>query len=173
MAQFLQITARANPCSRHLWGTLARAVNCTKVTYTVTVFPFRFPMPHIPLPEHKNADFVLEKPENEGFEGQKSTKTSILCSKCPKTGVPKAKKAQKSRFCARNARKRGSRRQKKHKNLDFVLEMPENGGSEGKKRTKTPILCSKDPKTGVPKPKSAQKCRFCAREGAGFRFGLF
>ena len=23
---FLQITARANPCSRHLWGTLARAV---------------------------------------------------------------------------------------------------------------------------------------------------
>ena len=24
--QFLQITARANPCSRHLWGTLARAV---------------------------------------------------------------------------------------------------------------------------------------------------
>ena len=29
-----------------------------------------------------------------------------------------------------------------HKNLDFVLEMPENGGPEGKKRTKTPILCS-------------------------------
>ena len=27
-----------------------------------------------------------------------------------------------------------------HKHLDFVLEMPENGGSEGKKRTKTPIL---------------------------------
>ena len=25
-ASFLQITARANPCSRHLWGTLARAV---------------------------------------------------------------------------------------------------------------------------------------------------
>ena len=25
-ATFLQITARANPCSRHLWGTLARAV---------------------------------------------------------------------------------------------------------------------------------------------------
>ena len=25
-AAFLQITARANPCSRHLWGTLARAV---------------------------------------------------------------------------------------------------------------------------------------------------
>ena len=25
-AEFEQITARANPCSRHLWGTLARAV---------------------------------------------------------------------------------------------------------------------------------------------------
>ena len=24
--QFLQITARTNPCCRHLWGTLARAV---------------------------------------------------------------------------------------------------------------------------------------------------
>ena len=32
-----------------------------------------------------------------------STKTKILCSKCPKTGVPKAKKAQKCRFRARNA----------------------------------------------------------------------
>ena len=71
---------------------------------------------------HKNLDFVLEMPENEGPEGQKSTKTSILCSKSPKTRVPKAKKAQKPRFCARNARKRGSRKQKKHKNIDFVLE---------------------------------------------------
>ena len=59
-------------------------------------------------PEHKNADFVLEKLENEGFGGQKRTKTSILCSKRPKMGF---------------------RRAKKHKNLDFVLEMPENGGS--------------------------------------------
>ena len=30
-----------------------------------------------------------------------STKTSILCSKRPKMGVPEAKKAQKPRFCAR------------------------------------------------------------------------
>ena len=51
-------------------------------------------------------------------------------------------RAQKPRFCARNARKRGFRSQKKHKNLDFVLEMPENGGSRPQKRTKTPILCS-------------------------------
>ena len=34
-----------------------------------------------------------------------STKMPILCSKCPKTGVPKGKSAQKPRFCARNARK--------------------------------------------------------------------
>ena len=44
---------------------------------------------------------MLEKPENEGFGWQKRTKTSILCSKCPKTGVPKGKSAQKPRFCAR------------------------------------------------------------------------
>ena len=30
--------------------------------------------------KHKNLDFVLENPKNEGFEGQKSTKTPILCS---------------------------------------------------------------------------------------------
>ena len=71
-----------------------------------------------------------------------STKMLILCSKSLKTGVPKAKKAQKPRFCARNALKRGARRPKKHKNLDFVLEKPENGGFRGQKRTKMPILCS-------------------------------
>ena len=57
-------------------------------------------------------------------------------------GGPEGKSAQKPRFCARNARKWGFRRAKAHKNADFVLEKPENGGSEGKKRTKTSILCS-------------------------------
>ena len=61
--------------------------------------PLPTQFPH--LPEHKNADFVLEKPENEGSEGQKSTKTSILCSKRPKTGVSEGKSAQKCQFCAR------------------------------------------------------------------------
>ena len=74
-----------------------------------------------PTKAHKNADFVLEKPENGGPEGKKRTKTSILCSKWLKTWVPEAKKAQKPRFCARNARKRGFRSPKKHKNPDFVL----------------------------------------------------
>ena len=74
-----------------------------------------------------------------------------------------ASRAQKLRFCARNARKRGFQTPKAHKNLDFVLEQPENGGSEGQKSTKTQILCSKSPKTGVPKAKKAQKPRFCAR----------
>ena len=54
-----------------------------------------------PTKAHKNPDFVLEMSENGGLEGQKSTKTSILCSKCPKTGVQEGKKAQKPRFCAR------------------------------------------------------------------------
>ena len=93
-----------------------------------------------------------------------STKTSILCSKCPKTGVSKAKSAQKPRFCARNALKRGFWKQKSHKNPDFVLEMPENGGSDSQKRTKTSILCSKRLKTRLSKPKKEQKPRFCARE---------
>ena len=64
------------------------------VTYSIIA---RFPMPMIwlyarknsklqtpdaahQLHEHKNPDFVLEKPENGGSEGQKSTKTTILCS---------------------------------------------------------------------------------------------
>ena len=100
-----------------------------------------------------------------------STKTSILCSKHQKMRVPKAKSAQKPRFCARNARKQGSRRPKKHKNPDFVLEMLENEGSRAQKSTKTSILCSKSPKMGVSKAKKAQKPRFCARNTRkrGFR----
>ena len=113
---------------------------------------------------HKNANFVLEMLENGGLGGKKSTKTSILCSKCPKTGVPDPKSAQKPRFCARNARKRGFQTPKAHKNLDFVLEKPENKGSRPQKSTKTSILCSKCLKTRVSKPQKAQKCRFCARE---------
>ena len=56
-----------------------------------------------PTKAHKNADFVLGKPENGGPEGKKRTKTPILCSKSLKTAVPEGKKAQKPRFCARNA----------------------------------------------------------------------
>ena len=36
-----------------------------------------------------------------------------------------------------------------HKKPDFVLEMPENGGFGGQKRTKTSILCSKSLKSRV------------------------
>ena len=53
-----------------------------------------------PTKAHKNADFVLEMPENGGLEGQKSTKTSILCSKCLKSGVLEGKIVQKVDFCA-------------------------------------------------------------------------
>ena len=80
-------------------------------------------------------------------------------------------RAQKPRFCAREAPKQGLRRVKAHKNPDFVLKTPENRGSEAKKSTKTQILCSKSPKMGVPKGKSAQKPRFCAQNARkwGFR----
>ena len=53
------------------------------------------------LHEHENANFVLEKPENEGFGGQNSTKSRFLCLKSPKMGVSDGKSAQKPRFCAR------------------------------------------------------------------------
>ena len=66
----------------------------------------------------------------------------ILCSKSPKTGVPKAKKHKNADFVLGMPETGGFQRAKKHKNPDFVLEKPENGGSEGKKRTKTSILCS-------------------------------
>ena len=56
---------------------------------------------HPPAKAHKTPDFVLETPENEGPEGQKSTKTPILCLKGLKMGVLEAKKAQKWSFCAR------------------------------------------------------------------------
>ena len=74
-----------------------------------------------------------------------------------------AARVQKCRFCAREARKRGFQTPKAHKNLDFVLEKPENEGFKAPKSTKTPILCSKSPKMRVSNPKSAQKPRFCAR----------
>ena len=86
-----------------------------------------FPDAALATNEHKNPDFVLEMPENGGFGGQKRTKTSILCSKRPKTGVSKGKSAQKPRFCARNAPKQGFRRAKTHKNADFVLGKKGNG----------------------------------------------
>ena len=41
---------------------------------------------------------------------------------------------------------------KAHKNPTFVLEKPENGGSEGKKRTKIPILCQNGPKSRKNRP---------------------
>ena len=50
---------------------------------------------------HKNADFVLERGKNQGKIASSDTKMPILCSKCLKTWVPEAKKAQKPRFCAR------------------------------------------------------------------------
>ena len=102
----------------------ARVATVTPVARVAPVTPGRRPSrgpSRGPTKAHKNADFVLESAENGGSEGQKRTKTSILCSKCPKMGVLKAKKAQKPRFCARNARKLGFRRAKAHKNADFVL----------------------------------------------------
>ena len=52
-----------------------------------------------------------------------------------------------------------SRAQKPH----FCVKTTKNLGKIAHSDTKTSILCSKGRKMGVPKPKSAQKCRFCAR----------
>ena len=56
------------------------AVICRKVTFTASASPFRFPMPIPYLPEHKNPDFVLKTPENEGYECKKRTKMGLLCA---------------------------------------------------------------------------------------------
>ena len=59
-------------------------------------------------------------------------------------GVPKAKKAQKPRFCARNARKQGFQTPKAHKNADFVLGRTRGGtGKAGIGTVKTRIAIGK------------------------------
>ena len=55
-----------------------------------------------------------------------------------------------------------SRAQKPH----FCVKTTKNLGKIAHSDTKTSILCSKGRKMGVPKPKSAQKCRFCARRAS-------
>ena len=56
-----------------------------------------------------------------------------------------------------------SRAQKPH----FRVKTTKNLRKIAHSDTKTSILCSKGRKMGVPKPKSAQKCRFCARRSTG------
>ena len=56
----------------------------------------------------QKARFCARNAQNPGKIAHSDTKTSILCSKRPKLGVPKAKSAQKSRFCAREERKLAS-----------------------------------------------------------------
>ena len=55
-----------------------------------------------------------------------------------------------------------SRAQKPH----FRVKTTKNLEKIAHSDTKMPILCSKGRKMGVPKPKSAQKCRFCARRAS-------
>ena len=55
-----------------------------------------------------------------------------------------------------------SRAQKPH----FRVKTTKNLRKIAHSDTKLSILCSKGQKMGVPKPKSAQKCRFCARRAS-------
>ena len=48
--------------------------------YVLTLVNEPLPTQYPRLPEHKNAEFVLEMPENGGVRGQKRTKNPILCS---------------------------------------------------------------------------------------------
>ena len=59
---------------------------------------------------------------------------------------------------------------KAHKNADFVLGKSQNQGNIAVSDTKMPFLCSKCQKMGVPKGKSAQKPRFCARKAGKWGF---
>ena len=66
-------------------------------------------------------------------------RSSLSCTnglfRLPDATYPPSR-AQKCRFSARNARKWWFQTPKAHKNLDFVLETPENGGPEGKSAQK-------------------------------------
>ena len=93
-----------------------------------------------------------------------STKMPILCSKSPKLRVSNPKSAQKPRFCARKARKRGFQTPKAHKNPDFVLgkvdrraweQQQANAKSIGKKKESC-----EPPKLSIGKSKCAQICLF-------------
>ena len=49
------------------------------------------------------------------------------------------------------------------KRCGFALERPEKCRSEGQKRAKTQLLRLESRKSALRKPKSAQKCQFCAQ----------
>ena len=76
-------------------------MHCWNDSFRLPDAIIRTPPRDDPLPEHKNPDFVLGRGKNLRKIARSDTKTPILCLKSPKTGVPKAKKAQKPRFCAR------------------------------------------------------------------------
>ena len=116
-AAFLQITARANPCSRHLWGTLARAVAsiCAHrarpkklIVWLQGIYIFEVCAvicrnDHCYASRAQKPHFCVKTTKNVGKIAHSDTKTSILCSKGRKMGVPKPKSAQKCRFCARRS----------------------------------------------------------------------
>ena len=72
------------PTPPHLWYLVRNSgiVPLILASCPVCIPSFRKRHPqvgdHPPAKAHKNLDFVLETPENEGPEGQKSTKTPIL-----------------------------------------------------------------------------------------------
>ena len=83
---------------------------------------------------HKNPDFVLGKPQNQGKTAHSDTKTAILCSKGQKMGVSKPKSAQKPRFCARRASQNSTERLSGARNS---TERPGAAGNSHSKRDKT------------------------------------
>ena len=128
-AAFLQITARTNPCSRHLWGTLARAVAsicahrarlqklivwllgvyileacaviCRKATLRFSMLISSLPGANSRFPEHKIGVFVLFWPSGPPFSGFSSTKSGFLCQNWQFFSGFCPSRAQKVVFCAR------------------------------------------------------------------------
>ena len=116
------------------------------------------------LKARKTVTSALGRPEKCHREGLPRTKTLILSSKRPKIWEKLTKKGQKRHFCPRKGLKSGKSCSKKDKIGTFVLESPENSGSEGKKRTKTLILSSKRPKIWEKLTKKGQKRHFCPQK---------
>ena len=131
LSPFLQFTARANPCSRHLWGTLARAVAsicahrarpkklivwlqgiyifevCAVICRNDHCYASRAQKPHFRVKTTKNLEKI-------------------------------AHSDTKPRFCARKAGKWGSLSQKAHKNADFVLGVARNEYREARRGREQP-----------------------------------
>ena len=111
--------------------------------------------------EHKIGIFVRFWGLEPLFSGILSTKSRFLCVFTLRNHRFRASRAQNRGFCALLPSETLVFGLFEHKIVSVSRKW---ATTLRQKRTKTSILCSKRPKTRVPKAKKAQKWSFCARE---------